>query len=98
MENRRKKIGIIKAIKRLWLFATCNHWGCSVVAWCFEDTTKIVICRKCGRILSFTTSGERKHNPHWDFDQTGDHLDWLALGRRRRLDKKEVFNKHCSTT
>ena len=83
MKNRKGRIGVIKAIRRLWLFITCDHYNCTI-GWCFEDTTEIIICQRCGRILSFSTSGGRRHNPHHDFNQTGDHLDWLALSKPKR--------------
>ncbi len=71
---------MLKAIRRLWRFATCEHKGCSSHCVEFKDTYKLVFCRACGRILSFTSEGERVHNPYWDYDQTGDHLDNIGKG------------------
>ena len=70
----RDRLGTWKALRRLWRLAKCRHRN-TCIKWQFEDTTEIIICRRCGRVLSFSTSGERRHNPHLDFDQGGDRLD-----------------------
>ena len=54
---------MLKAIKRLWVIATCNHVN-RIVAIKFEDSTEIKICQKCGRVTSVMDDGDRKHNQH----------------------------------
>lgn len=55
----------MKALHRLWKFAFCNHYNttrkfCGLMG----DTDELVWCRACGRILSWTESGERSCNPN----------------------------------
>ena len=52
-----------KAIRRLWLFATCDHFNATTIL-DLGDSTELVFCRVCGRILYCTNEGERRHNLH----------------------------------
>lgn len=54
---------MLKAIKRLWVIATCNHVN-QIVTLKLEDSTEIKICQKCGRVTSVMDDGDRKHNQH----------------------------------
>ena len=72
---KKHKISCLTAIKRIYAIAFCDHRGCKSISIEAPDSTRVIICRACGRVLSLNTSGERRHNPHWDYDQTGDHLD-----------------------
>lgn len=63
---------MIKAIKKLWRFATCDHWNaCRSLA--FEDSTELNFCTRCGRLLWFTDEGSRRHNPHLLRDRLDDN-------------------------
>lgn len=54
---------MLKALRRLYGIATCTHRNvCKSLV--FEDTTEIVWCTACGRLISFTDEGTRRHNPH----------------------------------
>jgi len=63
---------MVKAIKRLWNLATCQHRGCVAVQLGDEEW---IVCRRCGRILQLSSEGERTHNPHLDYNAYGDRLD-----------------------
>lgn len=52
---------MIKALKRLWVIATCQHIN-RVVAIKFEDSTEMKICQRCGRVISVMDDGDRRHN------------------------------------
>jgi len=54
---------MIKAIKRLWAIATCDHVN-YIVSLKFEDSTEVRICQKCGRVVDVMDEGDRKHNNH----------------------------------
>jgi len=59
---------VMKALKRLYRFATCNHFNaCRSIE--FEDTTELNFCTRCGRLLWLTNEGHRFHNPHKLRDQ-----------------------------
>lgn len=68
------------ALRRLWLFATCDHHSAQINL-AFEDTTELVFCRACGRILHCTDEGSRRHNPHLLLPR----LDFTDDDRARRL-------------
>lgn len=57
---------LFKAFRRLWLFATCDHSN-KCINLAFADSTELVFCRGCGRILHCTDEGSRRHNPHLKF-------------------------------
>jgi Zn ribbon nucleic-acid-binding protein len=54
---------MIKAIKRLWAIATCDHVN-YIVSLKFEDSTEVRICQKCGRVVDVMDEGDSKHNNH----------------------------------
>jgi hypothetical protein len=68
------------AARRLWLFATCDH-GNMVRVLAFPDSTELRFCRGCGRLLSFTDEGTRRHNPHLEYPL----LDYTPTDRKRLL-------------
>lgn len=69
MQNR--VIRFVNPLVRMWRIATCNHRNaCMSIE--FADTTEIMYCRACGRVLWITDDGSRRHNPHLLRDQT----DW----------------------
>ncbi len=82
-ESRQCKVGIWTAIKRLWALGRCNHYN-ATQALCFENSYELIFCGNCGRVMSLTCEGGRRHNPHHDFDQTGDHLDLRNMSKRAR--------------
>lgn len=54
---------LLRAIRKLWMFATCDHKNfCRAIV--FEDSTEINACTRCGRVLWITDEGSRRHNPH----------------------------------
>lgn len=57
---------MFKAIRRLWFIATCDHFNMTT-SLDFDDSTELVFCRGCGRILHCTNEGERRHNLHLMF-------------------------------
>ncbi len=59
---------MIQALRRLYRFATCNHINMTQIL-AFEDTTELRVCTHCGRVISLTDEGTRRHNPHRLVDQ-----------------------------
>lgn len=88
------KVGIWTALKRIWTLGRCSHLN-STNALIYPDTTELIFCRNCGRMLSLTTEGERTHNPHYDFNQTGDHIDLYnhSKNKREKIIKKARTNQ-----
>ncbi len=80
------KVGLWTALKRLWALGRCNHYN-ATQALCFENSYELIFCGNCGRVMSLTCEGGRRHNPHHDFNQTGDHLDLrnMSKGARRKI-------------
>lgn len=73
---------LFKAIRRLWLFAWCDHMNVTqCLAW--EDSTELVFCRRCGRVLECSNEGERRHNPHLRYPT----LDFTKAERAEMLRK-----------
>lgn len=57
---------LYKALRKLWLFATCNHFNfCRALE--FSDSTHLTWCLRCGRLLEFSDKGTRRHNPHLNY-------------------------------
>lgn len=54
---------MMKALRRLYRLATCTHINMTQVL-AFADTTELRICTGCGRVISLTDEGTRRHNPH----------------------------------
>lgn len=53
----------IKAIRKLWRLATCDHWNtCRSIV--FEDSTEMKFCARCGRLLWLMDDGSKTHNKH----------------------------------
>ncbi len=59
---------MLEALKRLYRFATCNHINMTQIL-AFPDSTELRFCTHCGRVLSCTDEGTRRHNPHKLVDQ-----------------------------
>ncbi len=59
---------MIKAIRRAYRFLTCDHINKTQIL-SFQDTTELRFCTWCGRVLSCTDDGSRRHNPHLLVDQ-----------------------------
>ena len=54
---------MFRAIRRLWRFATCDHWNtCRSIQ--FEDSTEINACTRCGQVLWIADEGTKHHNEH----------------------------------
>ena len=69
-----------KAMRKLWVIATCDHWNMTSNL-SFDDSTELVFCRGCGRILHCTNEGERRHNPHLMFPKP----DFTDSERRKAI-------------
>lgn len=75
---------ILKAIRRLWIFATCDHRN-TCINLAFPDSTELVFCRGCGRILHCTDEGSRRHNQHLKYpamDYTRSERDVMLAQER----------------
>lgn len=75
---------IYKAIRKLVLFAWCNHHNTSMTL-AFPDSTELRFCRECGRIISCLDEGGRTHNP-WMAYPT---LDYTRREREQFLEAEE---------
>jgi hypothetical protein len=52
----------IRAIRKLWRLATCDHKNyCKSLL--FPDSTELTICIHCGRALWMMDDGDRQNNP-----------------------------------
>jgi hypothetical protein len=54
---------LIRAIERAWKWFICDHIN-QCVTLGFTNSTEIMICQGCGRVLSVMDDGDRTHNPH----------------------------------
>lgn len=71
---------LFKSIRRLWLFAMCDHKN-ACVSMTFPDTTELVFCQSCGRLMSCMNDNDRTHNPHKKFPL----LDYTKAERNKLL-------------
>lgn len=78
-------MGIFKAIRKLWLFARCDHRNL-VRTIGFEDSTELAFCRGCGRLLWIMNDNDRTHNQHLKYpvlDFTKSERDYILFGPER---------------
>lgn len=54
---------MFKAIRRLWLFATCTHIN-KCVNLSFPSSDEFIFCQACGRLLYTMNDNDRRHNKH----------------------------------
>ena len=76
----------LKALRRLWKLAICNHSGAANWSIVIGET-EMHFCRVCGRLLvACDPSDQPQHNSHW---LERDHLDHPLDRHRIRLDGSE---------
>jgi hypothetical protein len=85
---------IFKAIRRLWIFAFCDHHNLTTKLEFllpdaeFMGVDEIVFCRGCGRMLSFTSDSQRENNPHLLYPL----MDYTRAERRKIIKSQK---SHC---
>ena len=64
---------ILFKLKLLWKFASCDHLNMTKCL-AFPDSTELVFCIHCGRVLWCMDDGDRTHNQHRRQDQLSKSL------------------------
>lgn len=72
---------LFRSIRKLWLFATCDHRNrCVNIA--FPDSTELTFCQTCGRLMHCMDDNDRTHNLHKKFPL----LDYTKAERTKLLE------------